>query len=256
MKILATYSLKGGVGKTAAAVSLAHLAARGGAPTLVWDLDPQGAASYSFRVKPRLKGGAKALVTGKRDLDDVIKGTDYDLLDLVPADFSNRYMDLVLDAARKPVRRIRRALREIRDEYEWVILDCPPGISLLSEMIMRVADALLVPVVPTTLSVRTLDQLEVLRNQAGRADLMVLPFFSMVDRRKRLHREIVETLPGERPEMLRAAIPSSTDVEKMSARREPVAAFAARGVAAAAYTALWDEIQTRIATPSGRQPHR
>lgn len=250
MKVLATYSLKGGVGKTAAAVSLAHLAARGGAPTLVWDLDPQGAASYSFRVKPKLKGGAKALVTGKRELDDVIKGTDYESLDLVPADFSNRYMDLVLDAVRKPARRIRRALREVRDEYEWAILDCPPGISLMSEMIIGVADALLVPVVPTTLSIRTLDQLGVLRDRTGRADVMVLPFFSMVDRRKRLHREVMETLPVERPEMLRAAIPSSTDVEKMSVRREPVAAFADGRVAAAAYTALWEEIQTRIAVAS------
>jgi cellulose biosynthesis protein BcsQ len=244
VKVLAVYSLKGGVGKTAAAVSLAHLAARDGTPTLVWDLDPQGAASYSFRVKPKLKGGAKALVTGKRELDDVIKGTDYESLDLVPADFSNRYMDLVLDAVRKPTRRIRRALREVGDEYEWVFLDCPPGISLISEVIIGVSDVLLVPVIPTTLSLRMLEQLGALTN--GGADVTVLPFFSMVDRRKKLHREVVEHLPAERPEMLRTASPSSTHVEQMSLRREPVAMFARRSVATAAYTALWTEIKARI----------
>lgn len=246
MRVLASYSLKGGVGKTAAAVSLAYLAARDGTPTLVWDLDPQGAASYTFRTRPRVKGGVKALVTGKRDLDDVIKGTDYPSLDLVPADFSNRYLDLVFDAVKKPTQRIRRALRELGDEYEWVILDCPPGISLVSEIIIGVSDVLLVPVIPTTLSLRTLEQLGTLTDGAGGTDALVLPFFSMVDRRKRLHREIVQNLPGEHPELLRVVIPSSTDVEKMSVRREPVVSYAPRSVATAAYTALWAEIRSRV----------
>jgi cellulose biosynthesis protein BcsQ len=254
VKVLATYSLKGGVGKTAAAVSLAYLAARNGASTLVWDLDPQGAASFSFRIKPKVKGGAKALVTGKRELDDVIKGTDYESLDLVPADFSYRYMDLLLDAVKKPARRIRRALHELGDEYEWVILDCPPGISLVSEIIIGVCDALLVPLIPTTLSLRTLDQLSALIDEAGGDNVAVLPFFSMVDRRKKLHREIIEQLPTERPELLRAAIPSSTDVEKMSARREPVVAFAPRSVATIAFTALWGEVQSRVGVTPTEKP--
>lgn len=251
MRILAAYSLKGGVGKTAAAVSLGYLAARDGTPTLVWDLDPQGAATYTFRTRPRVKGGIDALVKGKRELDDVIKGTDYPSLDLVPADFSNRYMDLVFDTVRKPVRRVRRALSEVGDEYDWAILDCPPGISLVSEIIIGVSDVLLVPVIPTTLSLRMLEQLGTLTDGAGGANALVLPFFSMVDRRKRLHREVVERLPVERPEVLRAVIPSSTDVEKMSVRREPVVAYAPRSVATAAYTALWAEIQSRIGEVAG-----
>ena len=246
MRVLAVYSLKGGVGKTAAAVSLAYLAARDGTPTLVWDLDPQGAASYSFRTRPRVKGGIKLLVTGKRELDDVIKGTEYPSLDLVPADFSNRYLDLVLHAVTKPARRIRRALRQVGDEYDWVILDCPPGITLVSEVVIGVSDVLLVPVIPTTLSLRMLDQLRTLTDGRSDADAMVLPFFSMVDRRKRLHREVMEHLPAEHPELLRTVIPSSTDVEKMSVRREPVTAYAPRSVATTAYITLWTEIRSRI----------
>lgn len=246
MKVVAVYSLKGGVGKTAAAVSLAYLAARDGTPTLVWDIDPQGAASYSFRTRPRVKGGIKALVKGRRELDDVIKGTDYPSLDLVPADFSNRYMDLVFDTVNKPVRRIRRALRQVGDEYDWVILDCPPGISLVSEIIIGVSDVLLVPVIPTTLSLRMLEQLGTLTDGARGTGVLVLPFFSMVDRRKRLHRDVMERLPVDRPEVLRTVIPSSTDVEKMSVNRQPVVARAPRSVASIAYTALWAEIQSRI----------
>src|SRR5690606_30492016 len=129
VKVLAAYNIKGGVGKTATAVNLAHLAAEGGARVLVWDLDPQGAASFYFRVKPKVKGGSRGLVTGKRDLDAAIKGTDHDNLDLVPADFSYRNMDLELDATKKPTRRLAQLLRPLRREYDYVVLDCPPSIS-------------------------------------------------------------------------------------------------------------------------------
>ena len=83
MKILATYNIKGGVGKTSTAVNISHLAARDGLRVLLWDLDAQGAASFLLRVRPRVKGGGAALIRGRRDLDAAIKGTDFDRLDLL-----------------------------------------------------------------------------------------------------------------------------------------------------------------------------
>ena len=102
MRVIATYNIKGGVGKTTAAVNLAYLAARDGLRTLLWDLDPQAAATYMFRVRPRVKGGGKALIRGTRSLDEAIKGTDFDRLDLLPGDFTYRNMDLLLDAGEEP----------------------------------------------------------------------------------------------------------------------------------------------------------
>src|SRR6476620_3070672 len=123
VRVFATYNIKGGVGKTTTAVNLAYLAARDGQRTLLWDLDPQGAASYLFRIRPRVKGGAKALIRGARSLDDGVKGTDFDNLDLLPADFTYRNMDLELDATKNSTRRLRRLLKPLSDEYDVIFLD-------------------------------------------------------------------------------------------------------------------------------------
>lgn len=251
MKVLATYNIKGGVGKTATAVNLAHLAAEGGARTLVWDLDPQGAATWYFRIKPKVKGGGKALVRGDRSLDDAIKGTDFERLDLVPADFSYRNLDLLLDASKKPTRRLGRLLRPLRDEYDVVVLDCPPSISLASESVFDAADALLVPVIPTSLSVRTLDQLEgFLADDASGRTPVLLPFFSMVDARRRMHRELMDEVRAAHAGVLDARIPQASDVERMGVHRTPVTAEAPRSRAAAAYRALWAEVAERLGIPT------
>jgi chromosome partitioning protein len=248
-RVLATYNIKGGVGKTSAAVNLSYLAAQDGLRTLLWDLDPQGGSTYLFRIKPKVRGGAGKLVGLKSDVDELIKGTDHPGLDLLPADFSYRHMDLALDRFKKPTRRLSRVLEPLGDEYDWVFLDCPPSISLVSESVFGAADLVLVPIVPATLSSRTLEQLDSVVAEARdgrRSEPRVLAFFSMVDRRKKLHREVMERLRSERDDVLQAAIPASVEVERMGEQRDAVAAFAPRGRAAPAYEALWRELLGRL----------
>ncbi len=242
MKIYATYNVKGGVGKTSAAVNLAYLASRAGLSTLLWDLDPQAAATFLFRVRPRVKGGGKALVRGGRPLDDAIKGTDFDNLDLLPADFTYRRMDLLLDEAKKPTRQIARLLAPLAREYDTVFLDCPPSISLVSENVLHAADTLIVPLIPTTLCTRTLDQLTSFVDSFDGPRPAILAFFSMVDRRKRLHREIVEHLPTERKDVATAVVPALSLIEQMGIRRAPLPAYAPRSKATQCYRELWNEI--------------
>jgi cellulose biosynthesis protein BcsQ len=242
VRVYATYNIKGGVGKTSTAVNLAHLAARNGEHVLLWDLDPQAAATYLFRVRPKVKGGSKALVRGDRSLDDVIKATDFDRLDLVPADFSYRNMDLQLDDMKRPTRRIRQLLQPLADEYDAVFLDCPPSISLLSENVLHAVDTLLVPMIPATLSVRTFTQLvDFIGDFDGRRP-RVYAFFSMLDRRKRLHHDVMAHLATERPGILNTAIPALAIIEQMAEQRAPVTAFAPHSVAASYYEALWHEL--------------
>ncbi len=246
MKVLATYNIKGGVGKTAAAVNLAYLAARDGAPTLLFDLDPQAAATFYLRVKPKVKGGGRRLIRRKKKIGPLIRGTDCEGLDLLPADFSYRHLDLFLTKTKNPARQLRRVLKPLRKEYEFLFLDCPPSISMASESVFGAADALLVPTIPTTLSLKALEQLTRHLRKRGPARLAVLPFLSMVDRRKSLHRELAERCRRDHPGFLETAIPTSSRVEQMGIRRAPLPVFAGWSRAARAYEALWEEIRTRL----------
>ncbi|HET9443902.1 MAG TPA: ParA family protein [Acidimicrobiales bacterium] len=250
MKVVATYSIKGGVGKTASAVNLAFEAAGAGARVLVWDLDPQGAASFYFRVRAEVKGGSERLVAKPGDLGRHVRATDVPGLHLVPADFSLRHLDLHLDATKRPTERLSALLAPLAGSYDCALVDCPPSISLASESMFGAAGHLLVPVIPTTLSARTLEQLTGFL--AGRPDPpRLLPHFSMVDRRKTLHREQMESLAASWPEFLTTVVPSSSAVERMGVERAPVALFARRTAAAQAYRELWAEVAGRLWPATG-----
>lgn len=246
MKILACYNVKGGVGKTAAAVNLAYCSTFTGSRTLVWDLDPQGAATFYFRIKSHVKGGGRKLIQGKTDLRERIKATDFRGLDLLPADRSYRNMDLVLDNEQKSTKRLARLLAPFASEYEYVILDCAPTLSLVTEAVFSAADALIVPLVPTPLSLRSFSQILEFRKKKGFRHLQLLPFFSMVDRRKKIHRHIVEALPARYPAIPPVEIPYCAEVERMGEVRAPVGTFAKQSRAAKAYQALWETILARI----------
>lgn len=247
MHIIGVYNIKGGVGKTATAVNLAYLAARQGYRTLIWDLDPQAAATFYFRIKPKVKGGSKKLIAGKLDLDELVKATDFENLDMLPADFSYRNMDLRLEEANKPTKQLLKLLRPLSHAYDYVFLDCPPSISLVSENIFRAAEGLLLPLIPTTLSLRTYQQLLDFLEGHRITGLELMPFFSMVDRRKRMHLDVMRDLTRDHDELLRAQIPYASDVEKMGIHRMPVQAFAPHSFAASAYQALWMDVQERLA---------
>ncbi len=245
MKTVATYSIKGGVGKTTSAVNLAYEAAHSGARVLLWDLDPQGAATFFFRVKPFVDGGAKRLVGAKGSLVVNIHATDHPGLDLVPADFSLRHLDLHLDDAKRPTRRLARLLEPVSDRYDLAILDCPPGITLTSESVFSAADALLVPTIPTPLSKRTLDQLARFLADYP-APPAILPFASIVDRRKRLQREMADALAEQTCEFLPTVIPNASALERMGVELAPIATYAPNSPAALAYRHLWSDVLARL----------
>lgn len=242
MRTVAIYGIKGGVGKTSAAVNLAALAASSGRRTLLWDLDPQGAAGYLLRVKPKVKGGSIALLTGGRELGDAVRSSSVEGLDVLPADVSIRAAEGVLEHAKKPERQLGRLLRTVRDDYDLVVLDCPPGLSLLSENVFCAVDVLLVPLVPAPLSLRTYDQLVEFLAAADGPTPRVHPFFSMVDGRKRLHAEVRAELLRRTTAVLTGWVPAASAVERMGLTRQPVVVSEPDSRPALAYRDLWEEL--------------
>ena len=246
MRVIAVTGLKGGVGKTSTAVNLAALSAAAGHRTLLWDLDPQGAATYCLDLKPKLRGGASRLIGGGRGgLGAVARHTNIERLDVVPADTTVREIDRVLSLSGKPSRPIRRLLAGTKGSADVVVLDCPPGLSSVVEAVASVADVLLVPVVPEPLPLRALERFtEFLADTKTASPKIVAPFMSMIDRRKPIHRR-VEAEIRARGGFLGAAIPESSAVARMGEDQIPVVLSSPLSLAASEYRKLWAETSER-----------
>jgi cellulose biosynthesis protein BcsQ len=229
---IALMSVKGGVGKTTTAVNLAYLAAESGARVLLWDLDPQGATSHVLRVAAWNTGSAT------RPAAADVWTTDYERLDVV------RNTVRPGDDARVTDTVFAHAYAALAPWYDVVFIDCAAGIDDAGKQAVTTADVVLVPLLPSPLGVRTLEPLE--QFVARQADApLVLPFFSMVDRRRAVHRATVEAVQLERPNTLSAQIVNAAIVERMGTRLEPVVCSAPDSGVATGYRALWDELLDR-----------
>ncbi|MBN9296442.1 MAG: ParA family protein [Filimonas sp.] len=241
MASLALYNLKGGVGKTAATVNLAYLSAADGLKTLVWDLDPQGSSSFYFNVQASVKNESKKLLTDEMAVTDAIQDSVFENLWVIPADLSARNADLVLDEVKQSKKKLKGILSSLK-EYDVVFLDAPPGISLLHDNIFNAVDYVLMPNIPTTLSIRSYETVVDYFKENELDTGKIKCFFSMVDHRKNLHHETVQSFYKDKV-FLKSYIPYLSDVEKMGVHQQPLFEFANSSYAAQCYRDLWNEIK-------------
>lgn len=244
MKTIALYNIKGGVGKTTSAVNLAYLAAASGLRTTLWDLDPQGCAGWYLGVDDEaLQQRAARLIDGKLTPGELRLDTAYDNLSLVPADLSLRKLDVQLDQQGAGKSHFKSLLKAFGEDQQLAVLDCAPALSTTAEQLFRAVDILLVPLIPTPLSLRAYEQLKEFTAKKKWSDLRVVPFFTQVDRRRKIQNEIVENRKKLFPEMLKTYVPYASAAEQMGSHRAPVSAFAGSSPAGLAYWLLWGEVK-------------
>ena len=205
---------------------------------LLWDLDPQGAATYFFRVKPRVKGGVRRLLGDRGALAANIKETDVAGLHLVPADFSLRHLDVRLADGTERRRRSLAALLEPLDRRlrRRRSSTAPRASRSAARRCSSAADALLVPTVPTTLSVRTLDQLTDVPRRRRRRRRRCCRSCRCSTGARRCTASCSSRSPSAEPPFLATAIPNASAVERMAVRRAPLGEVAPRSRARKAFT--------------------
>lgn len=242
MVTIALYNLKGGVGKTASTINLAYLAAQEGFKTLVWDLDPQGSASFYLGVQTQHKNESKKVLENDIDIAETIQPTVYENLSIIPADLSARNADILLNDLKQSKKKIYSILNSLKKYADIIFIDAPPGIALLHDNLFHAANFILMPNIPTTLSIRSYETVSQYFKDNGYDDQKIKCFFSMVDHRKNLHHETMNTFYKDKI-FFKNYIPYLSDVEKMGVQEAPVETFAHNSYAAQCYRDLWKEIK-------------
>lgn len=240
MASIAVYSVKGGVGKTTLAVNLAWCAASiSRRETLLWDLDAANGSGFLLGVDPKKKRSAESVFDLGRSPTKLVQKTDYANLHLLPADESIRTLDRQFDRIGKK-KRLSKIVDGLRKDYDRVIFDCPPVLNEVSGQVMRAADLVIVPLPPSPLSSRALEQVVEEVKGAGKRHPPILPVMSMVDMRRTLHKEAREANPKW------PVIPLASALEQCAVERKPVGAFAPRSPAARAFAQLWTAIERKL----------
>lgn len=238
---IAVYSLKGGVGKTTFAVNLAWASAKvSHRRTLLWDLDPQGASTWILSDSKSAQDEVQAAFSKDIDLEALIRPSKVEGVDLIGADQSLRSIDLLFHELGKK-KRLARLIAGLGKRYDRIILDCPPGLTETSEQVLRAADIVVAPVIPSPLSQRALGDVARYLMQNGSTHPPILPVYSMVDRRRRLHQAALETNPTW------PLVPMASAVEQMAVKRLPLGEFAPSVPAAQRFNYLWQAIEKKLA---------
>lgn len=258
MKKIALYNIKGGVGKSTTSVNLACLMAKKGLSVLIWDLDPQGGSSYFFEKTNSNNHSFAKLFGDNLSVYDVISTSGSYQIDIISNDAF--FSDQFLNSASKLTAlnytngmQIKDTLKAVEDDYDFCILDCPPGKSLLHDNIFNAADLMLIPNVPSPLSVYCFKMLlQYVQTQYGHCR-KVAGFYNMVQLQKKMHRHYVqeeELFPGN---MLQSHIPFYSEIEAINFNRQSLFHQIKNGKTVMFFEQLFMDICKKLQLDIGRE---
>ncbi len=246
--IIALVNNKGGVGKTTTAVNLSAAIAARGRRVLLCDLDSQGSASLSLGVpRAELEPGTAAVLFEGKPVLEAVRSTQVERLDILPGSMALANADLSLAAMPKRERQLAKVLSPAQRVYEFILLDCPPSLSLLPVNALLAADAAIVPVVPHYLALEGLVGLlatmaRIRESFGGGAELMGL-LLTLADYRTRAAGEISEMIRAQyRQLVFRSEVRVSVKLAEAPSFGQTILEYDSSSSGAEAYTALAGEV--------------
>ena len=250
-RVVALANQKGGVGKTTTAVNLGAYLAYAGKRVLLLDMDPQANATSSLGLdKNALTRSVYDALVGSEPVSRLVCLTAYAGLDLLPASpaLAGAQVELVNMAGRET--RLRRALEPLRPRYDYVLIDTPPSLGMLTVNALTAADGVLIPIQCEYLPLEGLGQLlhtiELVR-QSLNPDLAISGLIlTMYDPRTNLARQVVEEIRQHFPAIVfRSIIPRSVKLSEAPSYGEPIIAYAPHSSGGQAYESLCREVLAR-----------
>jgi len=255
-RILVIANQKGGVGKTTTAVSLAAALAEEGQRVLLLDLDPQGNASSGVGLRVRGDGPTiyEVLVDGA-DVRKAVVPTAFPNLWAIPATLDLAGAEIELVSAFNRERRLRQALQPLRDDFDVVIIDCPPSLGLLTVNALSAGDGVVVPIQCEYFALEGLGALrqntDLIRTHLN-PELEIVGFvLTMLDARTRLSQQVVDEVRTHFGDLVFATrIPRSVRLAEAPGFGQPITVFDPASRGAMAYRSLALEVLDRITPPA------
>ena len=252
MKVISITNQKGGVGKTTSSINIAYFIAKQGFRTLIVDFDPQGNATSGLGIeKKKLEFTMADVISGEKQLRDIIIGTDFSKLKIAPSTPILANAEVELASAKGRFTRLKDALKTIEADFDYVILDSPPSLSLLTVNGFIASDYLILPVQAEFYAMEGLGQLLesmklVKKGMNPNLELLgVLP--TMVDSRTTLGGQVLEEIKKFFPDKIFSnVIPRNIRLAEAPSHGVPIGIYDRFSKGARAYKAVSKEIIQRI----------
>lgn len=257
-RVMVIANQKGGVGKTTTAINLSTCLAVNGAKTLLIDTDPQGNATNGIGFKKEdLKETVYEVLIGKVPIEKALYKTEIESLDLIPANIQlvGAEMELVAEFHREY--KLRNALKSIRNNYEYIIIDSPPSLGLLTVNNLTAADSVIIPIQCEFYALDGLSKLLTtirLVKETTNPDLEIEGvLMTMFDSRTNLSNRVVKDMRDYlREGVFQTVIPRNVRLAEAPSTGKPIIIYDPRSKGAEAYTQLAKEVIERI--ESERKP--
>lgn len=250
-RVIAIANQKGGVGKTTTAINLSACLAEKNKKVLVIDIDPQGNTTSGLGIdKEEQKVTVYELMISDVGIKDVIIHTEIENLDLIPSNvnLSGAEIDLIGIEDREYV--LRRKVDEVKEEYDFIILDCPPSLSMLTVNAMTTADTVLVPIQCEYYALEGLSQLihtvNLVKERLNPELELEGVVFTMYDSRTNLSLQVVENVKDNLHQTIyKTIIPRNVRLAEAPSHGLPINLYDSKSSGAESYRQLADEVISR-----------